>query len=96
MNGPNYNLVPYILLDKAFCKIIHKTACDSDMQQTVQCLLLSPNGTAHLCLILTLAYRGQLRKGHQKIYFVTKIMSVNRFFYCLNFSDVFKNTFFAP
>ena len=37
------------------------------------------NGTAHLCVILTSDYRGQLWKGHQKLFFTTKLILINRF-----------------
>jgi hypothetical protein len=38
------------------------------------------NGTAHLCVVLTEAYRGQLEKGKQIFYFMAKIISINRVF----------------
>ncbi len=47
--------------------------------------LYAMNGIAHLCLIPTLAYRGQLWKGHQKKIFMTKIVSIHS---CLLFEPI--------
>ncbi len=72
------------LFKKHFCLLNQMSSLKIDISAKINCETFSvapstiyDNPTAHLCVILTYAYRGQLWVGHQ-YFFVTKIMSINR------------------
>ncbi len=72
------------LFKKHFCLLNQMSSLKIDISAKINCDTFSvapstiyDNGTAHLCVRLTYAYRGQLWIGHQN-FFVTTIMSINR------------------